>query len=191
MLPYDQRLARLPAYLQQLEMESNGKSVAMDGTALQVPAGPVVFGEPGTNGQHAFYQLIHQGTDVVPCEFLLAAHGHEPALAHQHRLLAANCLAQAEALMRGRSLEVARGLMAARGLTRVLCEGGGGLAAGLLRAGLVDELVVFSAGRVFGADGLAGVARLGLTAIGPRDWDLVEATPAGADLMHRWRYRRD
>ncbi len=116
-LPYDQRLARLPAYLQQLEMESNGKSVAMDGTALQVPAGPVVFGEPGTNGQHAFYQLIHQGTDVVPCEFLLAAHGHEPALAHQHRLLAANCLAQAEALMRGRSLEVARGLMAARGLT--------------------------------------------------------------------------
>lgn len=81
--------------------------------------------------------------------------------------------------------------LAARGLTRVLCEGGGGLAAGLLRAGLVDEMVVFSAGRVFGADGLAGVAGLGLTAIGPRDWDLVEATPAGADLMHRWRYRRD
>lgn len=116
-LPYDQRLARLPAYLQQLEMESNGKSVAMDGSPLAVPAGPVVFGEPGTNGQHAFYQLIHQGTDVVPCEFLLAVHGHEPALAHQHRLLAANCLAQAEALMRGRSLEVARSLMAERGLT--------------------------------------------------------------------------
>jgi len=81
-LPYDQRLARLPAYLQQLEMESNGKRVAMDGSELTVPSGPVVFGEPGTNGQHAFYQLIHQGTDVVPCEFLLAMRGHEPALAH-------------------------------------------------------------------------------------------------------------
>ncbi len=116
-LPYDQRLARLPAYLQQLEMESNGKRVAMDGSDLTVPSGPIVFGEPGTNGQHAFYQLIHQGTDVVPCEFLLAAQGHEPALAHQHRLLAANCLAQAEALMRGRSLDEARALMAAKGLT--------------------------------------------------------------------------
>ena len=116
-LPYDQRLARLPAYLQQLEMESNGKRVAMDGSDLTVPSGPVVFGEPGTNGQHAFYQLIHQGTDVVPCEFLLAAQGHEPALAHQHRLLMANCLAQAEALMLGRSLDTARALMAAKGLS--------------------------------------------------------------------------
>ena len=116
-LPYDQRLARLPAYLQQLEMESNGKRVAMDGSDLTVPSGPVVFGEPGTNGQHAFYQLIHQGTDIVPCEFLLALQGHEPALAHQHRLLAANCLAQAEALMLGRSLDTARTLMAAKGLT--------------------------------------------------------------------------
>nr|WP_068296833.1 glucose-6-phosphate isomerase [Pararhodobacter sp. CCB-MM2] len=116
-LPYDQRLARLPAYLQQLEMESNGKRVSMDGADLEVPAGPIVFGEPGTNGQHAFYQLIHQGTDIVPCEFLLAAQGHEPALTHQHRLLAANCLAQAEALMRGRSLDEARALMEAKGLT--------------------------------------------------------------------------
>ena len=116
-LPYDQRLARLPAYLQQLEMESNGKRVSMDGEDLAVPSGPVVFGEPGTNGQHAFYQLIHQGTDVVPCEFLLAGQGHEPALAHQHRLLAANCLAQAEALMQGRTLEEARALMAAKGLS--------------------------------------------------------------------------
>ncbi len=115
-LPYDQRLARLPAYLQQLEMESNGKRVAMDGSDLERHSGPVVWGEPGTNGQHAFYQLIHQGTRVVPCEFLLAAKGHEPHLAHQHRLLAANCLAQSEALLRGRSLEEARALMAARGL---------------------------------------------------------------------------
>lgn len=116
-LPYDQRLSRLPAYLQQLEMESNGKRVAMDGGDLNVPSGPVVFGEPGTNGQHAFYQLIHQGTDIVPCEFLLAAQGQEPALAHQHRLLAANCLAQAEALMVGRSLDGARALMADKGLS--------------------------------------------------------------------------
>ena len=116
-LPYDQRLSRLPAYLQQLEMESNGKRVAMDGTDLTRDSGPVVWGEPGTNGQHAFYQLIHQGTRVVPCEFLLAAEGHEPDLAHQHRLLIANCLAQSEALLRGRSLETAREMMAKKGLT--------------------------------------------------------------------------
>ena len=116
-LPYDQRLARLPAYLQQLEMESNGKRVAMDGSDLPRHSGPVVWGEPGTNGQHAFFQLIHQGTRVVPCEFLLAAQGHEPELAHQHRLLMANCLAQSEALLRGRSLDEARARMAAKGLT--------------------------------------------------------------------------
>ncbi|MEZ5779719.1 MAG: glucose-6-phosphate isomerase [Paracoccaceae bacterium] len=116
-LPYEQRLARLPAYLQQLEMESNGKRVAMDGGDLTVNSGPVVWGEPGTNGQHAFYQLIHQGTRIVPCEFLLGREGHEPDLEHQHLLLAANCLAQAEALMRGRSLEEARAIMAAKGLT--------------------------------------------------------------------------
>ncbi|MEM1129679.1 MAG: glucose-6-phosphate isomerase [Pseudomonadota bacterium] len=115
-LPYDQRLSRLPAYLQQLEMESNGKRVSMDGADLSRVSGPIVWGEPGTNGQHAFYQLIHQGTAVVPCEFLVAARGHEPQLVHQHRLLVANCLAQSEALLRGRSLDVARELMAAKGL---------------------------------------------------------------------------
>jgi glucose-6-phosphate isomerase len=116
-LPYDQRLARLPAYLQQLEMESNGKRVAIDGSDLATHSGPVVWGEPGTNGQHAFYQLIHQGTRIIPCEFLIARHGHEPDLKHQHLLLVANCLAQAEALMRGRSLEEARAIMARKGLT--------------------------------------------------------------------------
>ncbi len=116
-LPYDQRLLRLPAYLQQLEMESNGKRVSMDGADLEMNSGPVVWGEPGTNGQHAFYQLIHQGTRVVPCEFIVAAEGHEPDLAHHHRLLVANCLAQSEALMRGRSLEEATAIMAAKGLT--------------------------------------------------------------------------
>lgn len=116
-LPYDQRLARLPAYLQQLEMESNGKRVALDGSDLETHSGPVVWGEPGTNGQHAFYQLIHQGTRPVPCEFLVARKGHEPDLAHQHLLLVSNCLAQAEALLRGRSLDEARAIMAKKGLT--------------------------------------------------------------------------
>jgi glucose-6-phosphate isomerase len=102
-LPYDQNLSRLPAYLQQLDMESNGKRVGLDGASLVRASGPIVWGEPGTNGQHAFYQLLHQGTTIVPCEFLIAADGYEPKLAHQHDLLKANCLAQSEALMRGRS----------------------------------------------------------------------------------------
>lgn len=110
-LPYDQRLSRLPAYLQQLEMESNGKRVALDGSTLAQHSGPIVWGEPGTNGQHAFYQLLHQGTRVVPCEFLVAARAHEPDLRRHQILLMANCLAQSEALMRGRSLEAARDLM--------------------------------------------------------------------------------
>ncbi|EEB84820.1 glucose-6-phosphate isomerase [Roseobacter sp. GAI101] len=116
-LPYDQRLGQLPDYLQQLEMESNGKSTQMDGATSPFNTGPVVWGAPGTNGQHAFYQLIHQGTRVIPCEFLIAANGHEPDLAHHHKLLIANCLAQSEALMRGRSLQEASEIMAGKGLT--------------------------------------------------------------------------
>ena len=102
-LPYDQRLHRLPAYLQQLDMELNGKSVTIAGEPATRPTGPIIWGEPGTNGQHAFYQLLHQGTDVIPCEFIIAAQGHEPELVNHHRLLIANCLAQSEALMFGRS----------------------------------------------------------------------------------------
>jgi glucose-6-phosphate isomerase len=108
-LPYDQHLARFPAYLQQLDMESNGKRVNLQGQTVTYATGPLVFGEPGTNGQHAFYQLIHQGTDVIPCEFIIAAEGHEPELAHHHALLIANCLAQSQALLIGRSLEEAGG----------------------------------------------------------------------------------
>jgi len=102
-LPYDQRLARFTAYLQQLDMESNGKSVSLAGDRVSYDTGPLVWGEPGTNGQHAFYQLLHQGTTVIPAEFLVAARGHEPALAHHHALLVANCFAQSEALMTGRT----------------------------------------------------------------------------------------
>jgi glucose-6-phosphate isomerase len=106
-LPYDQRLARFPAYLQQLDMESNGKSVTKSGRKLIRPSGPLVWGEPGTNGQHAFYQLLHQGTDIIPCEFLIAATSHEPHMREHQDLLIANCLAQSEALLKGRTLEEA------------------------------------------------------------------------------------
>lgn len=116
-LPYDQRLARLPAYLQQLDMESNGKRVHKAGGAVTRPTGPLVWGEPGTNGQHAFFQLLHQGTDIIPCEFLVAAEGHEPELAHQHRLLLANCLAQSEAMMKGRTPEEAKAQLVKQGLS--------------------------------------------------------------------------
>jgi glucose-6-phosphate isomerase len=113
-IPYDQRLARFPAYLQQLDMESNGKSVTRDGAPVASATGPIVFGEPGTNGQHAFFQLLHQGTDVTPIDFLLAA---EPidADAHHHALLFSNCLAQSEAFMRGRTLDEARTLLRKEG----------------------------------------------------------------------------
>ena len=114
-IPYDQRLSRLPAYLQQLDMESNGKSVTVDSKPVTTPTGPLVWGEPGTNGQHAFFQLLHQGTDIIPVEFLAAASGHEPNLKHHHDLLLANCLAQSEALMKGRTLEEARAQMLAKG----------------------------------------------------------------------------
>ncbi|MEZ5831697.1 MAG: glucose-6-phosphate isomerase [Dongiaceae bacterium] len=101
-LPYAQDLARLPAYLQQLEMESNGKTMRRDGKPVKCQTGPVLFGEPGTNGQHAFYQLIHQGTQRVFCDFILAARDRSgyPDL---HRLLTANFLAQSQALMFGKS----------------------------------------------------------------------------------------
>ena len=104
-LPYDQRLSKLPAYLQQLEMESNGKGVNTDGRPLNFHSGPVVWGEAGTNGQHAFFQLLHQGTRIIPCEFLVAAQSHEAYLDHHHKSLLSNCFAQSEALMLGRNFE--------------------------------------------------------------------------------------
>ena len=106
-LPYDQRLARLPAFLQQTDMESNGKSVKLDGSPVDYATGPIVWGEPGTNGQHAFYQLMHQGSDPIPADFLIAARPIAADDAH-HQALMANCLAQTEALMRGRTLDEAR-----------------------------------------------------------------------------------
>ncbi|MEZ5790472.1 MAG: glucose-6-phosphate isomerase [Nitratireductor sp.] len=113
-LPYDNRLSRFPAYLQQLDMESNGKHVTLEGKAVRWSTGPVVWGEPGTNGQHAFYQLIHQGTDIIPCDFLLAAEPQEK-LGNHHVMLTANCLAQSEALMKGKTLEEATAELEAKG----------------------------------------------------------------------------
>ena len=115
--PYDQYLHRLPAYLQQLDMESNGKSVTRDSTTItDYRTGPVLWGEPGTNGQHAFFQLLHQGTRMVPADFLAAIHSHNPVGDHQ-RLLLANCFAQTEALMRGKTEAEARVELENQGLS--------------------------------------------------------------------------
>src|SRR5207237_574080 len=96
-LPYSQYLARSPAYLQQLDMESNGKSVDLEGNPVDMQTGPIVWGQPGTNGQHALYQLIHQGTRLVPCDFIgFCRPSHE--IGEHHDLLMANCFAQTEAL---------------------------------------------------------------------------------------------
>ena len=101
-LPYSEELGRFPAYLQQLDMESNGKSVRLDGSPVTTSTGPIVWGEPGTNGQHAFYQLLHQGTRIVPIDFIGFATPHHPHRDH-HDLLMANLFAQAEALAFGRA----------------------------------------------------------------------------------------
>jgi len=106
-LPYDQYLARFPAYLQQLEMESNGKHVTLDGARVDYDTGAIVWGEPGTNGQHAFYQLIHQGTRLVPCDLIGFLHTLNP-LGRHHTLLLANLIAQAEALAFGRTADEVR-----------------------------------------------------------------------------------
>ncbi|MEO6395832.1 MAG: glucose-6-phosphate isomerase [Devosia sp.] len=116
-LPYDQRLSRFAAYLQQQDMESNGKSVGLDGKSVDYPTGPIIWGEPGTNGQHAFYQLIHQGTDPIPADFLIAAQPHE-ALPPHHDKLVANVLAQSEALMVGKTKEEVVAELTAQGLDK-------------------------------------------------------------------------
>jgi Glucose-6-phosphate isomerase len=110
-LPYSQDLARFPAYLQQLTMESNGKRVRRDGTPVEYPTGGVYWGEPGTGGQHSFYQLLHQGTDDVACDIIVSARPtveRTPAIDEQHDMLVANALAQASVLSVGRSAQEVR-----------------------------------------------------------------------------------
>lgn len=115
-LPYDQYLQRFPAYLQQLEMESNGKRTDRDGNAVDYSTGVVVWGEPGTNGQHAFYQLLHQGTQTISADFLAPCRSHNPVGNH-HRLLLANFFAQTEALMCGKNESEVRAELEAQGMT--------------------------------------------------------------------------
>jgi glucose-6-phosphate isomerase len=114
-LPYDQYLHRLPAYLQQADMESNGKFVHKDGSRVDYQTGPIIWGEPGTNGQHSFYQLIHQGTKLIPADFMAPAQSHNPINDH-HRILLSNFFAQTEALMVGKTLEEATAELKASGM---------------------------------------------------------------------------
>ena len=114
-LPYDQYLHRFPAYLQQGDMESNGKSVDRDGVRVDNSTGAILWGEPGTNGQHAFYQLIHQGTRMIPCDFIAAMKSHN-ALGDHHAMLLSNFFAQTEALMKGKTVEEARAELVASGV---------------------------------------------------------------------------
>jgi glucose-6-phosphate isomerase len=114
-LPYDQYMHLFPAYFQQGDMESNGKRVTRDGEPVGCDTGPVIWGQPGTNGQHAFYQLLHQGTRLVPADFLAPAESHNPVGAH-HEILLANFFAQTEALMRGKNADEVRAELAAEGL---------------------------------------------------------------------------
>ncbi len=113
--PYDQRLALMPAFLQQLDMESNGKSVTRANRPVDYKTGPIMWGAPGTNGQHAFFELLHQGTQFVPADFLIAVENSMP-LADQHEWLIANCLAQTEALLVGKTQAVAQAELIAQGL---------------------------------------------------------------------------
>jgi len=115
-LPYDQSLRYLPAYLQQGDMESNGKRVTRAGESVDYTTGPVVWGEPGTDGQHAFFQLIHQGTQLIPADFIAPINSHNP-LGDHHTKLIANFFAQTEALMRGRTQDEARAEMQAAGMS--------------------------------------------------------------------------
>jgi glucose-6-phosphate isomerase len=119
-LPYDQSLSRFPAYLQQADMESNGKFMCRDGERVHYKTGPVIWGEAGTNGQHAFYQLIHQGTPTVPADFLMPTHSHHKVGSNgneHHKILLANFLAQTQALMLGKTKEEARAELEKQGMS--------------------------------------------------------------------------
>ena len=115
-LPYDQYMSRFPAYFQQGNMESNGKYIDRNGNKVDYQTGPIIWGEPGTNGQHAFYQLIHQGTKIIPCDFIAPAVSHNPLSDHHPKLLS-NFFAQTEALAFGKSRETVISEFEAKGLT--------------------------------------------------------------------------
>jgi len=120
LLPYDQYLHRFPAYFQQGDMESNGKGVDRDGNFVNYSTGPILWGEPGTNSQHSFFQLIHQGTKIIPADFLAPIRSHNPDVGgqknHHHKILLSNFFAQTEALMKGKTSEEARAELQSQGL---------------------------------------------------------------------------
>jgi glucose-6-phosphate isomerase len=120
-LPYDQYMHRFAAYFQQGDMESDGKSINRDGERVDVSTGPIIWGEPGTNGQHAFYQLIHQGTKIVPCDFIAPIETHNPVGEH-HPILLSNFFAQTEALMKGKTNDEVRKELAAQGMSGARLE---------------------------------------------------------------------
>ena len=202
--PYSQALARLPAYLQQLEMESNGKRVDRAGAPLPYPTAGVVWGEPGTNGQHAYFQLLHQGTEAIPVEFILvrrAAPGDTgapaplaAALARQQRMLLANGLAQAQALMRGRPADGPRGFPGNRPSTTLVLDALTPRSLGALIA--LAEHRVFTAGAVWGINsfdqwGVELGKDLGTTLLARLDGDPGEGAepldPSTAGLLARLR----
>ena len=207
-LPYSQRLNRFPAYLQQLTMESNGKSVRLDGSKVDYETGEIYWGEPGTNGQHAFYQLLHQGTKLVPADFIaLAEPNHE--IGDQHDLLMANCFAQSAVLAFGRTAEevaadgtppelVPHKVMPGnRPSTTILVPKLTPSALGQLVA--LYEHIVFTAGAVWGIDSfdqwgvelgkvMANQLAPALTSKGPPDLEGQDASTAG--LVRRFRQLR-
>ncbi|HEY3942281.1 MAG TPA: glucose-6-phosphate isomerase [Acidimicrobiales bacterium] len=208
-LPYSERLARFPAYLQQLTMESNGKSVRRDGGAVRAPTGEIFWGEPGTNGQHAFYQLLHQGTRLVPADFIAFARPRHGDI-HQHHLLTANCFAQSAALAFGRSAEeVAADGTAPQLVPHKVMPGNrpsSTILAPRLTPSVLGQLIalyehtVFTQGVIWGIDsfdqwgvelGKAMANRLApaLTAEDDADADrhLVGQDPSTAALVHRYR----
>ncbi len=116
-LPYDQRMSNFPKYIQQLDMESNGKSITTKGDNVHEKTGVIVWGDAGTNSQHSFFQLLHQGSEIVPCEFMLAANEHEDGMKEHKDLLIANCLAQSQALMVGRNIQEVIRILQKRGIS--------------------------------------------------------------------------
>jgi len=187
--PYHSALARLPAYLQQLEMESNGKSVDAQGQPLPFATSPVLWGEPGTNGQHAYFQMLHQGTDRVPVEFIAV---REPAhrLPGHHDLLLANALAQAQALMQGKSDPGGhRNFSGNRPSTFFLLEALTPASLGALLA--LYEHRVFTSGSVWGIDSFDqwGV-ELGTVLAGDLAARLASGDAAGLDASTAGLLRR-
>jgi len=206
-LPYDQYLSRLPSYLQQLDMESNGKRVRLDGSPVETQTGPVVWGTAGTNGQHAYYQLIHQGTKLIPCDFIGFERPAHPLGGH-HDLLVSNLFAQTEALAFGKSREevAAEGVPAAIVPHKVMPGNHptNTLLATSLRPRVLGELIalyehrVFTMGTIWGINsfdqwgvelGKALATRIAPELASESDIELTHDSSTNT-LIRRYRHRR-